>query len=366
MTKKRRKPGLSGRTSKPSTSKRKLEHIRILASGNWEGPSYFHEVHLLHNALPEIDRGEVVLETEFLGKNLRLPLLIASMTGGHPATERINARLAKAAQRASIGIGVGSQRAALEDRSLVRSYRVVREMAPDAFVYGNIGVPQLRRYGPEGVQRTIDMIEADAVAIHLNFLQEAVQPEGDVEARGCLEMIRSVCRGVRKPVIVKETGAGLSREVAQALKEAGAAALDVGGRGGTNFAPVEAIRAKARGQELQVDLGHVFGSWGIPTPVSIAECRPAGLPIVATGGIRTGLDIAKALALGASVASAGLPFMRAALKGDEEVGRVVRFMEAELRTALFLTGSRTPDELRKQRPLVTGVTREMMEQRGLL
>jgi len=261
---------------------------------------------------------------------------------------------------------VGSQRAALEDKSLVQSYRVVREMAPDAFVYGNIGVPQLRKYGPEGVQRVIDMIDADAVAIHLNFLQEAVQPEGDVQARGCLEMVELVCRGVNKPVIVKETGAGLSREVAEALKRAGAAALDVGGLGGTNFAPVEAFRARAKGDALQEDLGRVFRTWGISTPVSIVECRSAGLPLVATGGIRTGLDAAKALALGASAASAGLPFMRAALKGEGEVERVIRFMEAELRTALFLTGSRNPGELRRRRPLFTGTTREILEQRGHL
>lgn len=347
------------------TSKRKLEHIQILSTQqDMEGPSFFHEVHLLHNALPEIDRDEIRLETKLLGKTLRLPLLIASMTGGHPATEKINARLAAAAQKASIGIGVGSQRAALEDKSLVRSYRVVREMAPDAFVYGNIGVPQLRKYGPEGVQRVIDMIDADAVAIHLNFLQEAVQPEGDVQARGCLEMVEKVCRGVNKPVIVKETGAGLSREVAEALKRAGAAALDVGGLGGTNFAPVEAFRARARGDALQVDLGRVFRTWGISTPVSIVECGATGLSIVATGGIRTGLDAAKAIALGATAASAGLPFMKAALKGEEQVERIIRFMEAELRTALFLTGSRTPGDLRKQRILFTGVTREILQQRG--
>lgn len=349
------------------TSKRKLEHIRILSTQqDVEGPSSFHEVHLLHNALPEIDRDEIVLETEFFGKTLRLPLLIASMTGGHPATEKINARLAKAAQEARIGIGVGSQRAALEDRALVRSYRVVREAAPDAFVYGNIGVPQLRKYGPEGVQRVIDMIEADAVAIHLNFLQEAVQPEGDVQARGCLEMLEKVCREVNRPVIVKETGAGLSREVAVALKRAGAAALDVGGLGGTNFAPVEALRARARGDALQEDLGRVFRTWGISTPVSIVECRSTGLPILATGGIRTGLDAAKALALGAMAAQAGLPFMKAALKGEVEVGRLIRFMEAELRTALFLTGSRTPGDLRKQKVLFTGTTREILQQRGWL
>ncbi len=349
------------------TSKRKLEHIRILATRNdVEGPPFFHEVRLLHNALPEIDREEISLETKFLDKTLRLPLLIASMTGGHPATEKINARLARAAQKASVGIGVGSQRAALEDKSLVQSYRVVREMAPDAFVYGNIGVPQLRKYGPEGVQRVIDMIEADAVAIHLNFLQEAVQPEGDVQARGCLEMVERVCKGVNRPVIVKETGAGLSREVAEALKRAGVAALDVGGLGGTNFAPVEAFRARARGNALQEDLGGVFRTWGIPTPVSIVECRSAGLPLVATGGVRTGLDAAKAIALGATAASAGLPFMRAALKGESEVERLLQFMEAELRTACFLTGCRTPGDLRRQLVLFTGTTREILQQRGLL
>ncbi|MBI4362535.1 MAG: type 2 isopentenyl-diphosphate Delta-isomerase [Euryarchaeota archaeon] len=347
------------------TSQRKLEHLQIVAHEPIESVSRFGDVELLHRALPEVNRREIRLETPFLGKTLRVPLMIVSMTGGHPATRRVNRRLGEAAEKVGMGIGVGSQRAALEDPHLVETYRVVREAAPTTFVYGNIGVPQLRKYGVEGVRRIVEMVEADALAIHLNFLQEAVQPEGDLDARGCLGMVRQVCRGLRVPVLVKETGAGISREVALQLRGAGVAALDVGGLGGTNFALVEALRAHRRRDRLQEHLGRVFADWGIPTPLSILECQGLGLPVVATGGIRSGLDVAKSIALGATAASAGLPFIKAAMTSTRMVEETAQTMVEELRTAMFLTGSRRPRDLRRAPLLLTGRTREMAEQRGL-
>jgi isopentenyl-diphosphate delta-isomerase len=345
------------------TSQRKIEHLLICANEDVENTSYFGDIVLLHNALPEIDKKKIDLRTAFLGKELSAPLLIASMTGGHPETKKVNEALAEAAEKTGIGLGIGSQRAALEDEKQANSFTVVRKKAPNAFIYANIGVPQLRKYGIEGVERVIEMIDADAVAIHLNFLQEAVQPDGDIDASGCLDAIKEVCRAVKKPVIVKETGAGISREVALLLRDAGVSAIDAGGMGGTSFAPVEAYRARARKEEMGENLGETFRHWGIPTPVSIVECTAARVPIIATGGVRTGLDIAKSLALGASVASAALPFLKPAMKSALEVVKKINFMVEELRVAMFLTGCSSVEKLKSAEFVITGQTRDILGQR---
>ncbi|MHC1585487.1 MAG: alpha-hydroxy-acid oxidizing protein, partial [Candidatus Syntropharchaeia archaeon] len=193
------------------TQRRKMEHLILCAEEEVESKgSGFDDVLLIHNALPEIDKEKIDLSVEFLGKKLSSPLMIASMTGGHPDTKKVNEALASAAEELKIGMGVGSQRAALEDKSAEDSFRVVRDVAPSTFIYGNIGAAQLREYGIEGIERIVEMIDADAIAIHLNFLQEAIQPEGDTNASGCLAEIRKICSSIKVPVIVKETGAGIS------------------------------------------------------------------------------------------------------------------------------------------------------------
>lgn len=345
------------------TSQRKIEHLLICANEDVENTSYFGDVVLLHDALPEIDKNRIDLRTTFLGKELSAPLLIASMTGGHPETRKVNEALAEAAEKTGIGLGVGSQRAALEDKVQSDSFSIVRKKAPNAFIYANIGVPQLKKYGIEGVEKVIEMIDADAVAIHLNFLQEAVQPSGDVDASGCLDAVRGVCRAVKKPVIVKETGAGVSREVALSLRDAGVSAIDVGGMGGTSFAPVEAYRARARKEEMRENLGEIFRRWGIPTPVSIVECAAANIPVIATGGVRTGLDVAKSIVLGASAASAALPFLKPAMESSSEVIKKINFMVEELRVAMFLTGCASVERLKSAEFVITGQTRDILEQR---
>jgi len=349
------------------TSKRKIEHLLLCAEKDVEAKrNYFDDVHLVHVALPEVDKDEIDTRVEFLGFELSFPMMIAAMTGGHPETKRINEALARAAEEFHIGMGVGSQRAALEDPSQEDSFRIVRDVAPTTFIYANIGALQLKEFGVEGVEKIIEMIDADAVAIHLNFLQEAIQPEGETAARGCLSAIKEACASLKVPVIVKETGAGMSYGVAKRLFEAGVSAIDVGGLGGTSWAAVETYRAMQEKDELGERLGRLFWNWGIPTPVSIVECSSLPLPIIATGGIRSGLEIAKSLALGADVCSAALPFVKPAMRGAEEVEKVLEIMAEELRVTMFLCGCSNIEELKRAEIIVTGKTREMLEQRGFL
>lgn len=349
-----------------TTSKRKIEHLKLCAESPVESRKVsagFEDVTLIHRALPELDMDKLNLSIDLLGKRLQAPFLIASITGGHPDTTPVNAALAAAAEELGVGIGVGSQRAAIDDPAQEESFRVVREKAPTAFIYGNVGAAQIRQYGIDGVEKLIEMIDADALAIHLNFLQEAIQPEGDRDATGCLEMIKEICSVLGKPVIIKETGAGISREDAILLQKAGVSAIDVGGAGGTSWAGVEVYRARKSGDYASENLGELFWDFGIPTVASIIESR-VSLPIIATGGIRTGVEIAKSIALGASAASAALPFVGPALEGKESVVRVLSRMLDELRISMFLCGCANIQDLRNAPVVVTGWTIEYLGQRG--
>ncbi len=346
------------------TSRRKIEHLDICVREKVESHgSGFGDVELIHRCLPEIDKSAISTETRFLGHMLNAPIMIASMTGGHPETTAVNANLARAAESLGLGIGVGSQRAALEDREQESSYRVVRDVAPNAFIYGNIGAPQLLTYDLEKLEQAVEMIDADALAIHLNFLQEAIQPEGDLNAKGCLEKISEISSQLSVPVIVKETGAGISHMDAYALRKAGASALDIGGRGGTSWAGVEVYRARMEKDRIGEHLGKKFWDWGIPTAVSIIEAD-VGLPIIATGGIRDGITVAKSIALGASLAGIALPLVSAAMEGQDGVQELLEIYIEELRATMFLTGSQSIEDLKKAPAVVTGHTREYLEARG--
>ncbi|MCL7414008.1 MAG: type 2 isopentenyl-diphosphate Delta-isomerase [ANME-2 cluster archaeon] len=354
-----------------STSNRKVEHLELCANRDVESHrdehnlkrTGFEDITMVHNALPEINFKEINTSTVLLGHNLAFPLLIASMTGGHPGTKQVNESLAIAAQELGIGLGVGSQRAALEDPDLQDSFRIVRDAAPDAFVFGNLGVAQLKEYGVEGVRQAVDMIDANAMAIHLNFLQEVIQPEGDTDATDGLELIEEVCRKLKIPVIVKETGAGISREVAQKLCKAGVSAIDVGGVGGTSWAGVEVYRAHDKDEPMGEHLGNLFWDWGIPTSVSVIESN-LSVPVIATGGIRTGLDIAKSLAIGASACATALPLVRPAMKGPQDVKVKLEYFLAEFKAAMFLTGSATVSDLMYAQLVITGRTGEYLKERG--
>ena len=347
-----------------TTSSRKLDHIRICLDHEVDAKSRpFEDIVLMHKAMPEIDEADIDTSCRFLGRKLNAPLMISAMTGGHPATKEINIRLGMAAFQMGIAIGVGSQRAALEDRSLEDTFSAVRDVAPDIPIIGNIGAVQLKRSGPQIIERLAEMIDADAIAIHLNFLQESIQPEGDKDACGVLDAIRSASCG-SVPLMVKETGAGITAEVARSLVDAGVKMIDVSGVGGLSWAGVETFRASEVGDEGLEQMGRLFESWGIPTPVSIVECRSAGATVISSGGVRSGLDVARSLAMGASLAGASLPFLKPATENKEAVVKVIGSYIRSLRISMFLTGCRDVSQLARIPLVVLGRTREWLQARN--
>jgi isopentenyl-diphosphate delta-isomerase len=347
------------------TSARKLDHLRICLERNIErGDPGFGDVRLVHNALPECDLEFIDTRIEFFGHSFDAPLFIAAMTGGHPDTRELNRRLARAAEFAGIGIGVGSQRAALEKPELADTFSVVREAAPRAFVAANIGAVQLRDYGLEWADRAVEMIDADAIAVHLNFLQEALQPEGDHDARGCLPAIEELCRESRIPVIIKETGSGISAATARDCWAAGAGAIDIGGWGGTNWAAIEGLRRTNTNSPPgggRTPLSRIFEDWGIPTVVSLCEVAGTGGPVIATGGIRSGVDMAKAITLGADLCGVALPLLAPAMQGEDDVTETIAAFVEELRIAMFLSGARSLKAQKERQPYITGKTRQMLQ-----
>ncbi len=352
------KKGGIGIDNKTKTSSRKRDHLLICCEKRVEaGDAGFEDVRLVHNALPECNLSFIDTSVRFLGHRLSSPVFIAAMTGGHPDTHEVNMRLARAAEHFGLGLGVGSQRAALENPELEDSFTVVREEAPKAFICGNLGAIQLREHGIEWADRAVEMIDAQALCIHLNPLQEAIQPEGDHDSTGCLNAIRELCSDTRYPVIVKETGCGFSSETAEQLWGAGVSAIDIGGLGGTSWAAVECARA---GDESLAALGRHFSDWGIPTVVSLTEVVKNGGPVIATGGVRFGTDVAKAVALGADLCGMALPFLKPAMKSEKSLFEKVQSIQKELSVAMYLTGSGTIKDLKKVRVYITGKTRQMI------
>jgi isopentenyl-diphosphate delta-isomerase len=354
------------------TSQRKKEHVDINLEENVRTVrTFWDDLWPVHQAVPEVDYHEIPLGVKFLGKELGAPLMIASMTGGYPGAEQINRALAYAASEHRIAIGLGSQRAALKDPSTKRSYTSVRDHDVP-FVASNIGLPQLipqkggKQLTLNEVDALLSMLEADALIIHLNYLQEAVQPGGDLNAKGGLAAIRKVVEHVDVPVIAKETGAGMSRQAAATLAKTGVKAIDVGGTGGTSFAAVELVRAQKAGEQKLARIGTIYRDWGIPTPVSVLECRAAKVkvPIVATGGVDDGLKAFKALALGATLAGMARPALQAAVKGEKEASAFLAQIQDELRTAMLLTGCATLKDCANAPLIPTGHTAEWMRALG--
>jgi isopentenyl-diphosphate delta-isomerase len=328
------------------TKTRKTEHLRICLEQQVEtGDSLWDGVMLVHQALPELSFDAIDTSCTFLGKQLAFPLVIAGMTGGCDEAREINWQLAGIAEKTGIAFGVGSQRAMIENPALVETY-AVRDVAPNIPLLGNIGITALKQYSSAQIVQVLQTIAADAVCVHINPAQELFQHEGDQDFSGCLEALIHFCKASNMPVIAKEVGNGISREVARKLIEAGVSAIDVGGFGGTSWVLIDSIRSG-------IDSA-VFRNWGIPTAVSVMECQ-VGLPVIATGGIRTGLHMAKAIALGADLCGIALPFLRVLAKdGTEGVERYIDILKADFIRAMFLTGCRTVADLKKARYVLSG------------
>ncbi len=341
---------------------RKLDHIRINLENDVQFPRLrtgLGSVRFVHQALPGLDLDQVDTSTQFLGKSLSAPLLISSMTGGTAEARAINRNLAVAAQHASIAMGLGSQRAALQDPALIPTFQV-RDVAPGILLLANLGAIQLNYgYGPAECLRAVEMVAADALILHLNPLQEAVQPEGDRDWSGLLGKIERVCRALPVPVIAKEVGWGLSAQAAQDLANAGVAALDVAGAGGTSWSEVESHRAPT---PLHGRIAAAFADWGLTTLESLRAVRQAAphLPAIASGGLRNGIDVAKVIALGASLAGIASPFLRAAAQSPEAAVDKATELVSVLRIAMFAAGAGSISQL-QETPLLKSWERNANE-----
>lgn len=325
---------------------RKDDHLKVAASGraDFARTTLLEHVHLVHQALPELAVDEVDLVTELVGKRLAAPLLVTGMTGGTPQAAAINRDLARAAQQAGVAFGVGSQRAMDEHPELAATYQV-RDVAPDVVLLGNIGGVQALALGPTRVVELAKRIGADAIAIHLNPGQEMIQPHGDRDFRGVRDGIARIVASSPVPVIVKETGCGLSREAASALMAIGVRTVDTAGAGGTSWVAVEAIRASGQ-DPAAAALGNELWDWGVPTAVSIVACARAGLHTIASGGMRTGYDVARAIALGARMGGMAAPMLRAQQAGGAEaVGVAIAQVVTAIRTVCVLAGCKAARDL---------------------
>ncbi len=333
-------------------SSRKSDHLRInleedVRSGLTTGLERFH---FNHRAIPEINLEEISLEGPLFNKILRAPLLISSMTGGTAAARQINRTLAAAAEHTGIAMGLGSQRAALEHPELADTFQV-RDVAPTALLFANLGAVQLNYgYSLDHCQRAVDMLEADALILHFNAIQEAVQPEGDTRFAGLIGKVEAVCRALPVPVIAKEVGWGFSEADARLLNDAGVAAMDVAGAGGTSWSQVEMHRATSDSQRR---LAAAFINWGIPTAEAIRNVRRAapGMTIFASGGLRSGVDIAKCMALGATLGGMAGPFLKAAVESLETTIQTIEEISREIRICMFGAGAASIAQL-QQTPLI--------------
>ncbi|MEL6493807.1 MAG: type 2 isopentenyl-diphosphate Delta-isomerase [Cyanobacteria bacterium J06623_7] len=332
-----------------NTQTRKADHLRICLEDNVQFDRLTNgldKYRFDHACLPELDLAEVDLQTEFLGKTLKAPLLISSMTGGTERAKLINSRLAIAAQKYGLAMGVGSQRIAVENPQVAHTF-AMRSLAPEAMLFANLGAVQLNyTYGLEQCLRVVDILAADALILHLNPLQECIQPHGDTNFKGLLQKIEQLCQQIEVPVIAKEVGNGISRTMATRLIEVGVDAIDVAGAGGTSWAKVESERAE---NNLQRRLGRTFADWGISTADCIVQIRQqySDLPLIASGGLRNGLEAAKAIALGADLAGLAFPFLQAADTSEAAVDELIELLIAELKTVLFCTGNANLAELKR-------------------
>jgi isopentenyl-diphosphate delta-isomerase len=343
---------------------RKADHLRICTDERIAPDHcYWDDIRLMHNAMPEINMDDIDMTAEVLGKKLEFPFIVTAITGGFSGAKKINENIAKACSELGIGMGVGSERAGVTGVEPA-SYSVIKDYDLP-LVIGNVGAPQLvpqkskDRFTAEMVGQAKDLIDADYVAIHLNFLQEVVQPEGDCNGAGVRDAIRDLAR--QYPLIVKETGAGIDAYTAQRLAGIGINGIDVAGMGGTSFSAVEMYRAEDIGDDMHAELGNTFFDWGIPTPVALQEAKCARLPLIASGGVLDGTHVAAAIAMGAQAAGAAKAILREATESAAAVKEKLLLIKEELKVAMMLTGSANIDQLSKARYVVLGETRDWFE-----
>ena len=342
---------------------RKADHINICLEQKVSPDyRYWDDIKLIHEALPEVDYDDIDTTSYVLGKKLEFPFIVTAITGGFEGAKKINANIAEACAELGVGMGVGSERAAIEGVDK-ESYSVIRDYDVP-LVIGNVGAPQLidqkekKGFTAEDVAVARDIIDADYMAVHLNYLQEAVQPEGDMRSRGCYDAIRSLAREF--PLIVKETGAGMSPRTIERLSNIGIEAIDIGGAGGTSFSAIEMYRAGDANNAMKQELGYTFFDWGIPAPVSLMAAE-TDIPLIASGGMLTGLDVAKSIALGAVAGGGAYVILHEAVESAEAVKNVLKLMLEEFKTAMMLTGSSNVEELANADYVVLGETRQWME-----
>lgn len=327
-------------------SQRKSDHIRINLREDVQSAitTGLEKYRFEHQALPECNLDEVDTQTVFLNKSLSAPILISSMTGGSPEAAQLNLTLAEAAEEAQIAMGLGSQRAAIEHPELAYTFQV-RRVAPHILLFANLGAIQLNyRYGIDECKKAVEMIEADALILHLNPLQEALQPEGDTRFANLIDKIANVCHALPVPVIVKEVGWGISEKAAKLLIEAGVSVIDVAGAGGTSWSQVEMYRAQS---ESAARIASHFIDWGIPTVECIKNIRAfhPSIPIIASGGLRNGIDIAKCIALGANLGAMASPFLKAAARSLDDTIATIHELKREIQITMFAAGAKSISEL---------------------
>jgi isopentenyl-diphosphate Delta-isomerase len=353
-------PNVSDRPSDIEIIKqRKRDGIEIPLNNDVQAKTtstYLEYVKLIHNALPELDYDEIDISTTFLKRKFSAPIIIDSMTGGAPEAAKINGRLGELAEKYGFAMGLGSQRAGLESKELAETYSIARKNAPSAFLIANIGGAQLAKgLTIDNIKKIIDMIQADALIIHLNPLQELIQPEGEPKYKGVFSKISEISGALDVPVIVKEVGAGISKEVAVKLEVAGVSAINVAGAGGTSWAGVEKLRAEASNNDLKIHLGEIFWDWGIPTATSLIEVKKTvKVPIIASGGLRNGMEMAKCIVLGASMCAMAYPFLLKAAESKEQLFNFADTVIAELKSTMFLIGAMNLSLLKSSRYILTG------------
>lgn len=349
---------------------RKGHHISIVIRKNVNyrnKTTGFECIEFTHRASTRLDLEDIDITTKFLNKDFKAPLLIGSMTGGFKGSEKINRELARAASTLGIGMGVGSQRVAIENPNVRHTFSIVREEAPDIFVMANLGASQLAEYGVEGAKEVIDMINADALAVHFNPVHEAVQVGGTPVFSKYYEVLSDVVKEVGVPVIVKEVGFGMSMEDAKLFEKLGVSALQIDGAGGTSWAAVEYYRALLKKEREKAAIAKCFWDWGIPTAISLLEVtNTTSLPVIAGGGIRSGIDVAKSISIGASLAAIARPVLITLIKGG--VDGVVKYMNRiinELKVVMLAVEARNLNELKNVPIIVSGWVRDWLSIRGI-